>query len=84
MPEIRLELNSGPHFNLRTNGGLSEHLNLGNTVPVPIRNYELLDNKPQINGVTLIGNKTSKQLKIQETDPISDEEIEAIIQMVFF
>lgn len=30
--------------------------------PVPVRDYELLDNKPQINGVELIGNKTMSEI----------------------
>lgn len=30
--------------------------------------YEELDNKPSINGVTLVGNKTSQELHIDECD----------------
>ena len=43
-------------------------------------NYATLTNKPQINGVTLIGNKTSKELKVQdEMDEISEQEIDIIL-----
>lgn len=30
-----------------------------------IKDYEQLDHKPQINGVTLIGNKSTEELKIE-------------------
>lgn len=43
-------------------------------------NYEELDNKPQINSVELIGNKTSAELRLQ--DPIAAityQEIDSII-----
>lgn len=55
-------------------------------MPVPIsptKDYEALENKPRINGVELIGNKTSRELHIQETDALSNVEIEQIIQSVF-
>ena len=54
--------------------------------PVPVfgtRDYVELINKPQINGVELVGNKTSKQLNIQETTALSNIQIEQIIQSVF-
>lgn len=38
-------------------------------------NYEQLNNKPQINGVELSGNKTTEQLGIQQTRPLSNLEI---------
>ena len=83
MDNIRLQIRSGPRFNLRTNSGTYEKLNLGNTVPVPIRDYEKLDNKPRINGVELIGNKTTAQLRIQETVAITNQEIEVLLQSVY-
>ena len=30
--------------------------------PVPVRDYEMLDNKPQLNGIELIGNKTMSEI----------------------
>ena len=39
-------------------------------------NYNRLKNKPQINGITLEGNKTSEELNILNTDPAGYEEIE--------
>lgn len=42
--------------------------------------YVQLSDKPQINGVTLIGNKTSKEIKVQAMmDEISAQEIDKII-----
>lgn len=78
-----LHIRSGPRFNLRTKKGLAERLELGTAIHVNTNNYELLMNKPQINGVELIGNKTSKQLKIKETEPLTNLEIESMIQSVF-
>lgn len=40
--------------------------------------YNELDNKPQVNGVTLIGNKTNEQLNI---NAISNTEIEEILKL---
>lgn len=43
-------------------------------------NYNALSNKPQINGVTLIGNKTSHEIKVQdEMDEITAQQIDTII-----
>ena len=43
-------------------------------------NYEDLMNKPQINDITLIGNKTSKQLKLQdEMTSLTNMEIERLL-----
>lgn len=50
-------------------------LNVDNT-SIYEKNYEKLDNLPEINGNTLIGNKTSKQLGLQdEMEEISNLEI---------
>ena len=40
-------------------------------------NYENLSNKPAINGVTLIGNKTNEELDIKA---ISNSEIEVLLK----
>lgn len=43
-------------------------------------NYVALSNKPQINDVTLIGNKTSKELHLEhELDVITPQEIDTMI-----
>lgn len=42
--------------------------------------YEKLDKKPQINAVTLIGNKTGEQLNLQgKMDSLSNFDIEQLI-----
>ncbi|MBQ6756520.1 MAG: hypothetical protein IJP43_06215 [Oscillospiraceae bacterium] len=38
-------------------------VNLGSTRVITAKDYEVLDNKPQINGVELIGDKTSEDIK---------------------
>lgn len=38
-------------------------VSLGSTRVITAKDYEVLDNKPQINGVELIGNKTSEDIK---------------------
>ena len=52
-------------------------------IPIETRNYEILDNKPQINGVELLGNKTSSQLKIKESDSMSNFDIEEVLSNIF-
>lgn len=43
-------------------------------------NYNNLNNKPKINNVELVGNKTSKDLKIQdEMESLTNMEIEEIL-----
>ena len=43
--------------------------------------YETSKNKPQINGKTLTGNKTSKELDLQHImTPLTNEEIEKIMK----
>lgn len=42
--------------------------------------YEYLSNKPKINGVVLIGNKSSEDIHVQhEMDEITNQEIDTII-----
>ena len=44
-----------------------------------VKDYEKLDNQPQINGITLIKNKNSKDLKLQdEMETISNLDIDKI------
>lgn len=62
MVDVKLKLNGGPKFNLCLNGGLYEKLDLGNTIPIPVTDYNRLDNKPQINNVALVGNKFLQDL----------------------
>lgn len=45
-------------------------------------NYNVLSNKPQINGVTLIDNKLSEELGLQDTmNALSIQEIERILYL---
>lgn len=45
--------------------------------------YWDLKNKPQINGVTLIGNKTSEELNIIQTVPLTNLQIEELFNQAF-
>ena len=46
------------------------------------KNYEILDNKPQINSVELVGNKTANDLNLQERiEVLTNLEIEEILKM---
>ena len=53
---------------------------LGEVIKVSTTDYNELFNKPQINGVTLIGNKTSEEIKVQgKMQDIQESEIDQII-----
>lgn len=46
------------------------------------KNYEILDNKPQINGVELVGNKNANDLNLQERiEVLTNLEIEEILKI---
>lgn len=48
--------------------------------PIEDKDYNKFYNKPQINGVELIGNKLSKEIHVQhEMDEITNQEIDQII-----
>lgn len=48
--------------------------------PIEDRDYNRFYNKPQINGVELIGNKLSKEIHVQdEMDRITEQNIDEII-----
>ena len=48
--------------------------------PIEDRDYNRFYNKPQINGVELIGNRLSKEIHVQhEMDEITNQEIDQII-----
>ena len=63
-------------------GSLTNKRDLGGSLTIPrqvevfLRDYELLDNKPQIENVTLIGNKTFSELGISS---LANTEIEMIL-----
>lgn len=59
---------------------------MDNVIPVGgVEDYEKLKNKPQINGVTLIGNKTTEELKIEteETEEIEWSVLKEIWEHAF-
>lgn len=68
---------------LKINTGQQQKLEMGNTVPIFEKNYDRLINKPKINGVMLEGDKSTRQLKIEVTDPLTNFEIEAMLAEIF-
>ena len=80
-----MEVRAGPQRNALELGSTQPGpaLNLGSAIPVPVRDYEELEHKPQVNGVELSGNKTTRQLRIEVTDPLSNLAIEAMMRSVF-
>lgn len=81
MNNITIRPGAPPRVELRPGEGTA--LDLGNTIPVPVRDYEALENKPRVNGVELSGDKTTRDLKIEITDPLSNLAIEGILSQVF-
>lgn len=81
MNNITIRPGAPPRVELRPGEGTA--LDLGNTIPVPVRDYEEMENKPRVNGVELSGDKTTRELKIEITDPLSNMAIEGIISQVF-
>ena len=62
--------------------GVSQELTLVGEAPV-MTDYNRLGNKPRINNVELVGNKTSEELGIEETDPLTNMEIEDLFNIIF-
>ena len=85
MDEIRIDLKNDNNIevnidnkkdNIEVTIENNEKINTGGTT-----NYNDLYNKPQINTVSLEGNKTSLQLKLQDyMDAISNFQIEEILK----
>ena len=55
-------IGGGEEMALRIRPDTTERLNLGNSFPVMERNYERLENKPKINGVELLGDRTLEEI----------------------
>lgn len=65
-------------FQLGMTGDESLDVMLDSAVQItPLRDYEVLDNKPQIEGVTLIGDKSFEDLNLQR---VSNAEIEELFR----
>lgn len=83
MEKITISLGGRDKMTLNMKERLTERISLGKGVPVPPKDYRPLENKPQINGVTLEGNKSTRELRIEITDPLTNTEIEEILSAVF-
>lgn len=65
---IELEVTNAGTVELEVGGGTSAEWGGAEYVPITsiaATDYEVLDNKPLINGVTLQGNKTSEELGVR-------------------
>ena len=82
---VHLVIHTGKQRKLEIGPGTAprQNLQMGGAVPIWEKDYDHLTNKPKINGVTLEGDKTTRQLKIEITDPLTNLEIEAMLAEVF-
>ena len=70
--DIYIEIGSKPKVNLTLDNNEPINIDIDTSTGV-VPPYDVLPNKPQINNVTLIGNKTSKQLGLQDELDMADE-----------
>lgn len=79
--EWRLKFSDYPQMNLVFSDSSQMNLKFGTEIkPVignPASDYSELSNKPSINGVTLVGNKTNEELNITS---LSNSEIEELLK----
>ena len=82
---VHLEIRTGQQQKLELGPGTAprQNLQINTSQSLLVKDYERLKNKPKINGVTLEGDKTTRQLKIEITDPLTNLEIEAMLAEVF-
>lgn len=70
--KIYIDIGSKPEVNLNINAKNPINIDIDTSKGV-VPPYDVLPNKPQINNITLIGNKTSKQLGLQDELDMADE-----------
>ena len=70
--DIYIEIGSKPKVNLTLDNNEPINIDIDTSTSV-VPPYDVLPNKPQINNVTLIGNKTSRQLGLQDELDMADE-----------
>ena len=81
--KIELRIKTQQQQRLDITPGKQQKFTLGNSIPVPELDYEKLYNKPRINSVELIGNKSLDDLGIEDTDPLTNFEIEEMLANIF-
>lgn len=78
MKEIKITINKSDELKLGIDRSKNLKLKLGESGSGG--SYPPLANKPQINGVTLLGNKTSSEIKVQDAmDEITPQDIDVLI-----
>lgn len=55
---LRVGISSTPPMSIQLQGAQTQSISLDSSIQVGARNYDNLTNRPQINGITLTGNKT--------------------------
>ena len=79
--ELQIQVNQSEHqFQLRPTENRNE-LFIGNAVPVPVKDYNQLYNRPRINGVELVGDQSTDDLHLTHPRPLTNEEIAALLTM---
>lgn len=74
---LRVGISSTPPLNIQLQGAQTQSIRLDNSIQVGARNYDNLTNRPQVNNVTLSGNKTPYDLKLISENTTDGWEINA-------
>lgn len=74
---IRLKLSNGADVKINLNSKGADRIALTNTTGGGVRDYNRLDNKPAIDGHTLVGNSALSDIGINE---ITDDEIRKLFR----
>lgn len=72
---IKMRVSEGTTIGMKIQSDQDIRFSFGETHEVSVRDYEQLDNKPQIEGVTLIGDKSFEELNLQK---VTNAEIEVL------
>ena len=75
---IRLTVAEPDAVTLGLDSGDNAALNVGSTTVVSVNDYEELRNKPRIEGVELIGDKTFEELNLQS---LTNSELENMLTL---
>lgn len=86
MDKLTLKIRDEPKLQLNLQGKDTLNIALGQPVATGTKDYEKLFNKPQINRIELIGNRSLDELGIQKaheapTESISNTEIDDILSI---
>ena len=75
---IKLTVAENDAVTLRLDSGDNAALNVGSTTVVSVNDYNVLRNKPRIEGVELIGDKSFEELNLQR---LTNTELENMLTL---